>query len=809
MVLHAYWQEKTSMLLTDLKIAVRRLRRHPGYALGLITTLALGIAVCAAMYSVVHGVAIRGLDYPEAQRLVVLSAENRRNAGDPAALAGAEAEALGELTRTFESTAYYMWGGATWLGGERPRMLTGIIVGGDFFATLGREPALGRWLGAADDGNANGVVLSHGAWQTLFGGAADVIGKPLTLDWITGTVVGVMPADFGYPGSGIDFWLGHDMARVRADPPLYVNARFFNAIGRLRADADPVQVAAELERFSEGVAERHGGTLGDWRLATTSMLDDTIGQVRPVLLALFAIAALALLVACANVVNLVVLRGVSRLHELGVHQALGASRARLARTVFAETLLLGLAATVVGVLLAALALAHFVGIGDSGVPRAASVRLDPMVLGVATAIGLLASLAAAALPALRLRRLDASEVLRGADARVVGGSGVSRLLPVAACAVSVGGLAAALLLTSSVWRLERIPLGYAPAPVLSLHLFRDEDPSAGGYVRELRERLAALPGVQAAASMSGGPMSFVGMIPVDLQVQGRPAQEPLRPTVRTVSGPVQEVLQLGLERGRWLDDADRADGEPVAIVNRAFASRVFGDTDPIGQVVTIPPFGSGGDRLPFRIVGVMADARLANVARPAQPEVWLPEPQYFTNSVNLLLRADGDPTLLLKPAQEAVWARHPEQGIYQARLLADARDRQLATPRFFARNAGAFAALALLLAAIGVHSVVAFQMARRRRELALRVALGSGVRGLIGRVLRYGYGLGVPAAAAGVLLGVGFGRLLQGAVVGVENSVWPAALASAAILLLVVLAACARSMLGVSRIEPMQVLRND
>jgi putative ABC transport system permease protein len=797
------------MIGSDLRLALRRLARHPGYALGLIATLALGIAVCAAMYSVVHGVVIRGLDYPQPEQLVVLNAVHGRSGGSPGALAGAEADALGELTRSFASTAYYMWGGATWLGGERPRMLTGIIVGGEFFRTLGREPLLGRWLTPADVGDGNGVVLSHGAWMALLGGDPDVIGKPIRFDWITGTVVGVMPADFGYPGRGIDFWLGHDMADVRANAPLYVNARFFNAIGRLRADADGGQVGAELARFSASVAERHGGTLGDWQLKSTSMLDDSIGQVRPVLLALFAIAALALLVACANVVNLVVLRGVSRLHELGVQQALGASRARLARAVFVETALLGLVATGVGVLLAAAALTHFVGIGDSGVPRAANVGLDAAVLGTAAAVGLLAALLAAAVPALRLLRLDASEVLRGADARVIGARGVSRWLPIAACAVSVGGLAAAVLLSASVWQIERAPLGYAPAPVLSLQLFRDEDPSHGGFVRELREQLSGLPGARAVASMSGGPMSFVGMIPVDLQVQGRASQETLRPTVRTVSGPVQEVLQLALERGRWLGEADRHDSEPVAVVNRAFATRVFGDADPLGEVITVPPFGRSGDRMPFRIVGVMADARLANVARPAQPEVWLPEPQYFTNSVNLLLRADGDPALLVKPAQEAVWARHPEQGIYETRLLAAARDRQLATPRFFARNAGAFAGLALLLAAIGVHSVVAFQIARRQREFALRAALGSGPRGLAARVLRYGYALGLPAAALGVAIGLGFGRVLQSTVVGVDDAAWLAALGSGGVLLVIVALACLRSMLTALRVQPMAVLRSE
>jgi putative ABC transport system permease protein len=795
---------------SDLRIALRRMARHPGYALGLIATLALGVAVCAAMYSVVHGVVLKGLDYPDADRIVVLRSANRETGGEPMALSGAEAEMLSGIDGSLEAAGYFMWGGATYLGGEAPRMLTVFPVGGEFFRALGVQPQLGRWLTTADEGTEGRVVLSHELWMDLFGGDAAALGQTLRMDWIVGEIVGVMPPGFGYPARGPHLWIGYDPAQVRADPALYQNARFFLSIGRMKPGVTREALADELTRHSHAVAEAHGAALRDWRMQATTLMDDTVGEVRPVLLALLLIAGLALLVACANVVNLVVLRGVSRMHEFGVHQALGASHGRLARLVFLETLLLGIVATIVGVALAALALKLFVGITDSGVPRSREVGLDLTVLAIASGFGLLASLLAAALPAWRLRRMDAIGAIRGGDSRVVAGIGLGgRMLPVAACAVSVGGLAAALLLTASVWRLERVPLGFDTEPVMYLQVFRNAEDNPGQFNRDAIERLAALPGVAAAATMSSAPLSPIGGIPVDVSVPGRESREALRPKVRSVAGPVQDVLGLTLLRGRWLGEADRGDSEPVAVVNQAFAERVFPGADAIGQVIAIPPFGQGGDRIRFRIVGVMADARMTSLAQPAQPELWVPDAQYWVNSSALLLRAQVPVATLGDAARRAFWELHPDQGVYMTQALAAVRDRQLATPRFFARNAGAFALLALLLAAIGVHSVVAFQMARRQREFALRLALGSAPRGLASRVLRHGYVLGLPAAVIGAGLGLAFGRILQASVVGVSDAVGWAAASAAILLLVVVTLASARSAWTALRVQTMAVLRDE
>lgn len=794
-----------AQLLPELRLALRGLLRQPGHALGVVLTLALGIAVCAAMYSVVHGVVLKGLDYPEPERLRVLGAQDL-SAGGEGMLAGAEAERLAELGAV-ESAGYFLWGGATHTGGERPRMLTLILTGGEFFRTLGVQPQLGRWLTAGDANRDSGVVLSHQLWQDLYGGDPGIIGKPFQVDWIQSTVVGVMPPGFGYPVDGIDLWIGYDVAQLRAQPPLFENARFLKGIARLKPGVDEASLSAELAAFSQRLAGEHA-PLRDWRLAATPMLDDEIGPVRPVLLALLLIAALALGVACANVVNLVLLRALARAQELAVHQALGASRGRLARRVFIETFALGALATGLGVLGAELALQGFVGLADSDLPRVDEIQLDAAGLLSVVAIGLAASLLAALLPAWRLLRADPARGLGGASGRVLAArGGVSRALPIAACAVSVGGLAAALLLAGSVRHLEQVPLGYTPEPVLMLQLFREPDPGRGAFNRALIEQLQAVPGVASAASLSSGPLSPLGSIPIDVQVLGRDAQEALRPRVRTASGPVQEVLGLGLRSGRWLESGDHADAEPVAVVNRAFAERVFGTQDPLGQRISLPPFGEAGPRKEFRIVGVMEDARLDTLAAPAEPEVWVPDAQYWVSSVALLLRAQAEPGALLKPAQEAIWSLHPNLGIYSTQRVAALRDRQLATPRFFARNAGAFAVLALLLAAIGVHSVVAYQMTRRQREFALRLALGSAPRALALRVLRAGLALGLPAAALGAGLGLLFGQVLRSVVVGVDGWLWSMPALAAALLLAVVVAASLRSMQRALRVQPMQALR--
>lgn len=798
----------SSGLLLDLRGVLRGLWRRPAHALGVVLTLALGIGVCAAMYSVVHGVMLKGLDYPEPDRLRVFGALDTRTTSE-GMLAGAEAESLGTL-RSVSSAGYFLWGGVTHTGADQPRMLSLILTGGEFFETLGVQPQLGRWLTAGDAHRDSGVVLSHALWQSLYGGDPEIVGKPFQVDWIQSTVVGVMPADFSYPAKGIDLWVGYDVAALRAEPAMFENARFLKGIARLAPGIDDAALARELRSHSQALGEQYGASLRDWQLRSQSMLDDEIGQVRPILLALLSIAVVALGVACANVVNLVLLRALARQRELAVHQALGASRLRLARRVFIETLALGLAATALGVLCAQLAVRGFVGLTDSHLPRAAEIGVDSQALLASLAIGVFASAVAALLPALRLWRRAPGEGLRGGGARVMGArGGVSRLLPVIACAVSVGGVAAALLLAGSVRHLERVPLGFEPSPVLMLQLFRDPDPGRGAFNRSLIEQLRGVPGVAAAATLSSAPFSPFGAIPVDVQVEGRDTAEPLRPRVRTASGPVQDVLGLTLLRGRWLNEGDHAEAEPVAVVNRAFADRVFGREDAIGRTVSVPPFGEAGERRHFRIVGVMDDARLDRVARVAEPELWLPDAQYWVSSVAVLARSHAEPGELVTPARKAIWALYPQQGIYTAQLLAAARDRQLSTPRFFARNAGAFALLALLLAAIGVHSVVAFQMAQRQREFALRLALGSAPRALAMRVLGGGLRLGLPAAALGAALGLGAAQLLRSVVIGVDAALWISPAVAAALLLAVVLLASAHSMRRALHVQPMEALRGD
>ncbi|GMU44106.1 MAG: ABC transporter permease [Xanthomonadales bacterium] len=796
-------------LLSECRLALRRLSRQPGYGLGLVATLALGIAVCAAMGGIVHGVLWKALDYPQSERVVVLRSGNAEGAGEAGPLNGAEADTLARV-EGLEAAGYYLWHGATLLGGESPRMLTVFPVGGEFFRALAVPPLLGRTLTAADSGGEGRVVLSHELWQELYGGDPAAIGQTLRMDWISARIVGVMPRGFGYPIRGQHLWIAYDPTQLRADPVLYRNARFFHAIGRVREGVSSAALGDALARHSQVLAVEQGEALDGWRLQARPLLDETVGAVRPVLYALLAIALLALLVACANAVNLVALRGIARRHELGIHQALGASGGRLARGAFVETALLGIVASALGVGLAWLALRGFVGLADSELPRAEEVVLDWPVALVAAGFSLVCSLIAAALPAWRLRRHDPLDGLRLGPARSTGRLGAGGwLLPAIACAVSTGGLAAALLLLQYVQQLERIPLGFEPHGVYSMQLFRDFDQQPGEYTRTLMERMRTLPGVAAVATLSAQPLSGIGAIPVDVQVPGREQREALRPKVRTVAGPVQTVLRLELRRGRWLDAGDVDGAEPVALINQRFAELVFAGIDPIGQIVAIPPFGRSGERIRFRIVGVMADARMQRVVERAAPEIWLPDAQYWTSSVALLMRTELPPASLDAAARKAFWTLHPQTGLFGTGELLAEVEQQLAQPRFFARNAGAFALLTLALAAVGLHSVVAFGLARRRREFALRLALGSAPRALAGRVLGHGYRLALPATVAGGLIGWAFSRALEGALLGAQARPLDAIAFASLLLLLVVALACAHSVCVAMRVQAMTALRQE
>jgi predicted permease len=664
------------------------------------------------------------------------------------------------------------------------------------------------------------MVLGEGTWRRLFGADPTVIGRTLQFEGFDARIIGVMPETFQIPAPRIAFWSATDFAARRDDAAMYQNARYFAGIARLAPGMSLQQANLALQQQSNANAARWPGSHAGKQLYATPMLERVVPpSLLPVLHALTLLGVLVLLIACGNAINLLVARGLNRLGDLAVHQAIGASVASVSRLLLLEAALLVGLAWLLGLLLAWLGLTLWIGLGDSGLPRSEDIAISLPVLAFALACGALALLLVGCLPLLPLRRGLRDLRLRGraADAARHGFAGwLLRLLPTAGVALSSAALATAAVLLLSTQRLAALDLGYAADELAAVHVFRNVESSAQGQaqLRQFGHELldaARSSGARSHMLINSAPLSGVGYLPVNIEVVGRSEAPPTQPVLRAVAGDVQGTLSLVMLEGRALNAQDRAGSAPVAMVNRSFAQQLFAGGAALGQRIRVPPYGISGAMLEVEIVGVFADQRTRQASADPQPEIWLPFDQYPVNSLVLLARtrAGMPAAALVKPLQQAFWQLDPRQGIYRAYTLSSEVDAALATPRFFARNAGSFALLALVLGTLGIYAVVAFDLTQRRRDLALRAALGANARALGSWILRRGvYTLGL-----GLLIGGGIGWLLIGLVrsqlFGVAEEGAGALLIAGTLVSLATLSVCLWLARQAGRTDPMLALRHD
>jgi len=786
-----------------LKTVIARLLRAPGYTLALLATLTLGLSLTITMFAVVYGVSLAPLPYPDDDRIVVIDSL-RPLTGASGGLTPKEAiETLPRMS-TPQAFAYYQYGGADLLQAGRPRNLTLNTVGGQFFDVLGVAPLLGRVLGADDLGKPR-TVLSYATWQSVFGGDPAVLGKTLQLNWISPQVVGVMPASFAYPTAEVAIWLPADQQELSAmEAGVYNNARFLSGIARLRPGLTASQFNAELQ------AQAKPGN-DDWVLHSERLLDSIVGDRNTLLLALLGIATLVLLIGCANAAHLVMVRGLGRLGNFAVMRALGASRRRLAGEFLVEVILIAALALALSLLISGAGMHAFVGLIDSGLPRATDIRVTPMVVCFALLNTLLVILVCGAWPTWRMYRSGIHAELR----RRIGpapGAALERGLPIVAIALSLAALSTAALLAISAHRLATQDQLATVDRILAVQLFpgsRDAGEVAD-FLERTRLASAAIPGVEQAALMSGAPFTPIGSLRLDIRSSTAPLNDAQTLQARAISGPALETLGVRLLRGRALGNADRAGSAQVALLNERAARELFDGVDPIGRTVAVPPYGSGGESTDFEVVGIVQDTKLDRVdGAQARPEIWFPFTQYPVPFGSLLLSSALPPKSLLRAAEGAVWSVDANQGIYRSFAPADERDAQLAAPRFFARNAAAFALFALALSMVGVYAVLAVDLSRRRRELALRAALGATRSDAFRFVASKGLLIGIPGTLIGLALAAAMAQGVSSVLFDVSLATpWVVSGASLPLLLLTAMAcwALARS---VARVQPNLALREE
>jgi len=771
-------------ILRDLRHALRALRHRRAFAVAAVLTIAIGIGATTAVFSVIDAALLRPLPYPDQDRMLDVSNTwdgTPRASVSPAEyfdyrqVVGGELSALGAVA----------FGAGNLVGVGEPVRLRAGFVSADAFAALGVQPMLGRPFTAEEDRAAADVALiSHGLWTRQFGGDPAVVGRTVTVSGAATQIIGVLP-----PG----FWLPDDFTEATATElvvplgldPTTVTARgshFLHLVGRLAPGGTPEQAGAALAAIAERfVADFPGDYPRDMRfgVTVTPLADRILGEARRPLLLLLGAAAFVLLVACANVANLMLVQLDHRRSELAVRTAIGAGRGRLLRQLLAESVTLGLLGGAAGVALAWWGTRLLLAVGPANLPRAGQITMDLRVLGVAAATAVGTGLLFGLLPALRGAGVSSAAALRERGRGMTDRQGRLRnALVVGQVALALTLLTGAGLLGRSLGALRAVDPGFRQDHVLTARLtlasadYPSEPQVIGGFAT-IRDRVAAIPGVRAVGAVTNLPLAS-GLGDLNIRIEGREQAEgevSPRADWQVVTPGYFAAMGLALRRGRALDERDR-DGAPGAVViNETMAERYWPGEDPLGA-----RFVLGGNAGPgtVTVVGIVGDVRHGSLADPRVSQMYLPHAQFrFWNggsvvrSLTLVLRAAGDPASLGAAVRTAVRTVDPRLPVAELRTMDQVVSASLGRPRFVFTLAGAFAVVALLLGVLGVYGVLASGVARRTREIGVRLALGARGRDIALLFAHQGGRLVVTGILAGLAGAVVLGRFLRGLLFGV------------------------------------------
>ncbi|HJU89464.1 MAG TPA: ABC transporter permease [Gemmatimonadaceae bacterium] len=758
-------REHMSDLLHDVRYGLRTLRHAPAFTAVAAVTLALGIGATTAIFSVVNAVILRPLPYPDPDRLVVVHMDNRRMGMREDIHSYANYADLRDQNRVFSSLATYVNVGYNITGGCvesecEPRRVRASATTANFFETLGVAPALGRTYSVAEEepGRDAVVVLSHALWTSL-GSDRRMVGRTVRLNGREREVIGVMPRDFTFPTKEIQLWIPLALdPDARAQRGSYA----FTVIGRLAPGATIAAAQPQMEGIFRAL-EAQFPSLRDIGVNLVALPNQVIGKsLRTALWIMLAAVGAVLLIACANVANLLLSRAAAREREIGVRLALGATRRRLVRQLLTESVLLAVIGSVLGVLLAWAGLRVLVGIAPADIPRLEQVRLDPFVLGVTLVVAVATGLGFGLVPALQASRPTLVDALREGARGTAGlhGQRVRRVLVGAQVALVVVLLTGAGLLIRSFLELQRVELGFRPENLLTMRVSlpgaKYQPPARAAFFNNLLDRIGQLPGVESAGATTD---IFLAELPnsTNITIENRtptPNDAGLEIPFDAVSPDYFRTMGIALTRGRAFTPADRDSAPQVAIVNEAFAKRFWPGEDPIGKRFK---YGGQDDDAPWlTVVGTVADMRRTGFERPVRFETFLPVAQYNPSSMIIVVRTRGAPLAMAPVVRGEVRALDRDLPLYEISSVDQLLSAMVAQRRFSMALLGTFAAVALLLGVVGVYGVTAYLVAQRTREVGLRLALGAEPKQLVGMVVRQGM---VPAA-----IGLGLGLLVALAV---------------------------------------------
>jgi predicted permease len=749
----------------DLKYALRALRRSPGFTLVVVLALALGIGANTAIFSIVNGTLLQPLPYPDADRLVALFG---RFTGigipkDQNFFSAPELKEVQTLNKSLSHVAAFSVTSANVNLSGVPERLDGAVVSTELFPMLGVEARLGRVFRAEEgvEGRDRVALISDGLWKRRFGSDPGVIGRKIALNDLSYEIVGVLPPAFDFP-TNTEVWAPLSF-NADALSPNNRGSHGLQVIARVKPDMTLAQARADLERVSHTIIDtnkQYPYQRFNFTLIMNPLLEETVGDIKPALLILLGAVGFVLLIACANVANLLLVRASGREREMAIRTALGAGRTRLIRQMLTESLILGLLGGITGIILARFGLGALIAVAESSFPRVASVTMDWRVLAFTFVISLGTGLLFGLAPAWHAAHVVTHESLKegGRGNTASGGAQrVRRALIVSEIALSLILLAGAGLLIKSFVRLQQVDPGFRPDNVLTMRVSlpqqRYQKPEqVAAFYRDVLSRVRQLPGVDAAGAISNLPLSGgggSGTTTIDSKAVSPDKTTP-ELDLRPVMPGYFEAMGITLVKGRFFDDRDIPTAAPVAIVDETLVQTFWPNEDPIGKRLHAGG-GQPSERNPWlTIVGVVRHVRMRTLEAPSRMELYWPQMQRPFNSMSLAIRTSTEPMTLANAVQKQILAVDPQQPVYRIRTMNEFLASSIERRKLSMLLLAIFAGAALALAAVGIYGITSYSVAQRSQEMGVRMALGASRTGILRLVL----GQSLTTAAIGVTAGL-------------------------------------------------------